>query len=148
MELMTNKIIYLAIPYSFNPQLSFEIANEITATLMEDGFVVFSPISHTHPLSEKMSSDLQFDHDFWMKQDLTILSRCDYLWVVNIHRYNGITAQQLIDDSKGCQTEMKKAQELNIPIFKIDYYDTGDNREEKFGKEYHRSSNTISNAWK
>jgi hypothetical protein len=118
-----NKLIYLAIPYSFNPELSFEIANEVAANLMQDGFVVFSPISHTHPLSKKMRSDLQFDHEFWMRQDLTILSRCDYLYVIRIHQNNGTTADHLIENSKGCQAEIQKAKELNMFISNIDYYD-------------------------
>lgn len=135
-----NKLIYLAIPYSFNPELSFDIANRISAGLMQDGFVVFSPISHTHPLSKKMDDGLQFNHEFWMKQDLTILSKCDYLYVVNIEGYKDFPGYYLIDMSKGCQTEMKKARELGILIRKIDYYDIRNNRQEEFWQEYDGSS--------
>lgn len=48
------KLIYLAIPYSWNSTKSFELANEIAANLMMDGHIVFSPISHSHSIANYM----------------------------------------------------------------------------------------------
>ena len=43
--------IYLAIPYSGMAEESFRIANEVSAKLMNEGHIVFSPISHSHPIA-------------------------------------------------------------------------------------------------
>jgi nucleoside 2-deoxyribosyltransferase len=80
-----SKVIYLSIPYTFWPQKSFEIANKISAKLMTDEAIVFSPISHSHPIADNMPIVLRTDHEFWMKQDLEMLNRCDELLVVVIN---------------------------------------------------------------
>lgn len=113
-----NDIIYLAIPYTFNPELSFAIANEITAELMMDGKVVFSPISHSHPVCLYLPKELQFSCDFWLKQDYSILRYCSKLLKVVI----GENGYQLLDDSKGCNAETKYASEMGIAI-EYFYYD-------------------------
>ena len=47
---MIDKKIYLAIPYSGHIEKSFRLANEIAAELIQKGFIVFSPISMSHPI--------------------------------------------------------------------------------------------------
>lgn len=106
------EVIYLAIPYSWNPEKSFEIANKISAKLMQEGYVVFSPISHSHPIATHLPIKLRINQDFWMNQDLPILELCSKLLLVNI----GIKGIHLIQQSKGCQSEIEKAQEIKIPI--------------------------------
>lgn len=111
------KLIYLAIPYSWDPKTSFLIANEVTAKLMMEGYIIFSPISHTHHLSEEMPSEYQFDHDFWLNQDLEILRRCDEVWFVQIDG----AENKLIQESFGCQKEMYTAIQNDKPIKFYDY---------------------------
>lgn len=106
--------IYLAIPYSFNPELSYKIANEVTAGLMEQGFVVFSPISHSHPVADYLAPNKRIDHEFWMKQDLPLLEWADELHVIDLG--NGE-----IQQSRGVNEEMETAFKLGKPIKFIFY---------------------------
>ena len=41
----SSKIIYLAIPYTWDAEKSFKIANRVTAQLMLEGYVVFRVIN-------------------------------------------------------------------------------------------------------
>lgn len=118
---MKNKIIYLGIPYTWDAEKSFKIANKVTADLMNKGYVVFSPVSHSHPVADYLDESLRYDQDFWMKQDLTILEKCDEMYIVCIHN-EGRVGAVLIEKSKGCQSEIEKAKELNLPIKVYDYY--------------------------
>jgi hypothetical protein len=112
-----NKLIYLAIPYTWNPEKSFEIANKVAAKLMLKGIRVFSPISHSYPIAKNLSPEQNTSYNFWMHQDLTILSRCDELLVVTI----GDNGESLIKESKGCTTELQVADALGIPINYMKY---------------------------
>lgn len=111
--------IYLAIPYAFNPEKSFSVANKMTAQLMQSGHVVFSPISHSHPVAEHLSGELKSSHDFWMQQDLPMVEWADELHVVCI----GEMGSELIQNSKGVQSEIKHAIKHKKTIKVIDYYD-------------------------
>ena len=112
------KLVYLAIPYSYNPEESFKIANAVAADLMSQGYAVFSPVSHSHPISFELHPDLQLDHDFWMNQDLPILTKCEEMFVVNV---DAIFGPCLIEKSRGLQREILTAKENNIPITYITY---------------------------
>jgi len=107
-----SKIIYLAIPYTWNAELSFKIANEVAAQKMKEGHTVFSPISHSHPISKNMTKKEQFDQELWMRQDLPMLRKCDELLLVSIGKHG----DHLISTSKGCQRELSEAKIANIPI--------------------------------
>lgn len=110
---MKKEKIYLAIPYSiWDLEKSFKLANKMAAKLMKEGYIVFSPISHSHPIG-KLLTDHQLDHDFWMNQDLPWLECCDrvILAVPNIPN-----VEKLIANSKGISRELEKASELNIPV--------------------------------
>lgn len=115
-----NKLIYLAIPYSWNPEIANEVANKVSANLMKDGHVVFSPISHSHPIANNLDKSLRKDHEFWMKQDLPILAKCDELCLVNIKGI-GIDSKKLINESRGVQEEINFAKKENIEIKSIDF---------------------------
>lgn len=111
------EIIYLAIPYTWNPEESFKIANIVAAKLMLEGYIVFSPISHSHPISGCLESKLQTDFDFWIKQDLPILRLCDKIIFVVI----GVDGLKLIEESKGCQEEKMEAIKYGKKIEFIKY---------------------------
>lgn len=108
---MDQTISYLAIPYTWNAKRSFLIANKVAAELMKEGKVIFSPVSHSHVIADHLE-DLRYDQDFWMKQDLTILSMCDEIIVVVI----GENGEKLISESRGCMSEIEYAKVLDIPI--------------------------------
>lgn len=111
--------IYLAIPYTFNPDLSFRIANKVAARLMSEGHVVFSPISHSHPLADYLPNELRTDAEWWMTQDLPFVEWADETHIICIGEF-GAT---LIEESKGVQREIKHSQLHNKPIKIIEHYD-------------------------
>lgn len=111
--------IYLAIPYTWNPCKSFQIANKITADLMSKGHIVFSPISHSHPVADYLPDELRTDSDWWMNQDLPFVEWADEVHVVCIGEYG----TNYIDNSKGVRMELEHAKQHKKPIKIIDYYD-------------------------
>lgn len=104
-------LIYLASPYSHPDaelrQARYEAACFAAARLMLKGHVVYSPIAHSHPISDHLPQETLMDHEFWMRQCLPIVKQCDELWVLEIE---GST------ESKGIRAEMKHALEYLIPI--------------------------------
>ena len=83
--------IYLATPYSHvNPAVSqarFETINRVAAEGINEGHVVYSPISHTHPkaqtglLPEEAEGTCGENWEFWAEQDKPFIAWCDELWV-------------------------------------------------------------------
>ena len=71
--------VYLAAPYTDpNPawrEFRVMATNLAASALMRAGFVVFSPISHSHPIAECMNGHL--DLAFWLEQDTPFLQACD-----------------------------------------------------------------------
>ena len=100
---------YLAIPYTHRfesvRKQRFKIANVIASFLMEQGILVFSPISHTHPIA--FECDLACGWDYWEAFDRAYLSMCKDLYVVCIEGWT---------QSKGVQAEIQIAKEMNLPI--------------------------------
>lgn len=110
--------IYLAIPYSYNPDQSAKIANKVAADLMTQGHVVFSPISHSHAIADHLPANLRTDSEWWMTQDLPFVKWADMVVVVCI----GEMGAQLIAESKGVQREFEYAKELGKQILIHDHY--------------------------
>lgn len=110
--------IYLAIPYTFNPELSQKIANQIAADLMTQGHVVFSPISHSHGIADHLPDNLRTDSHWWMDQDLPFVEWADELHLVCIGEFG----HELIEQSKGVQMEIAHAKLHHKPIEIIEYY--------------------------
>ena len=98
--------IYLAIPYTGQEEESFRIANEVAGDLMAKGHIVFSPISHTHPI--EMEVDLSGDWEFWKKQDESFIDWCDEIWVIDFGD---------VKNSTGVQAEIKMAKEMGKKVF-------------------------------
>ena len=118
---MIDKVIYLSIPYSWNPNKSFEIANRVQAELIANGYVVLSPISNSHPCCEYLPEAAMLDHELWMRVDIELLRRCDEVVLVNI-RSEEKSGTQLIKESRGCQKELKEARDLKLPVTYFEYY--------------------------
>lgn len=109
----TGKKIYLAAPYSHKDPLVRERrvtkVNKKAAELMMDGHLVFSPLSHSHPISFFCAVD-PCDNDFWLRQDLWILAICDEMHILCLGGWY---------ESKGIQTEVRFAIKHGIPIVYI-----------------------------
>ena len=112
---MNNGFTYLCAPYSHhNPQireLRYQMTNDFAARLMRLGFVVFSPISHSHEVAKYLDSD-ENTHKLWMEQDLPLLEKASRCIVLRLPGW---------EHSKGVTEEVSHAREHNIPIEYMDY---------------------------
>ena len=104
------KKVYLACPYSHTDkkvrEWRVEQVDKKAAELMMAGNLVFSPLSHSHPVSKHCDVD-PCAHDFWMNQDLWILEICDEFHILCLKGW---------DRSRGVDTELKRAQGLGLKI--------------------------------
>ena len=103
-------LTYLALPYS-DPdprvrQYRFEVANRWAAKLMDEmGWVIFSPISHSHPIAE--AGGLPRAFAFWEPFDRAYLSVSCMLVVIKLDEW---------EQSVGVQSEIEMAREMSLPI--------------------------------
>lgn len=110
-------ISYLAIPYTWNPAKSFEIANKVAAKLMQEGKLIFSPINHSHVIADHMDDSFRLSQEFWMAQDIPMLSICGEMIMIIVEK-DGL---DLIVKSSGCMSEKSMAEKLGIPIHFYQY---------------------------
>ena len=106
--------IYLAIPYSGLEEESFAVVNKIAAKLMAEGHIVFSPISHTHPIA--LAGDLPKGWDYWKKFDETFIDWCEILYIV-VMKNQGF---ERIRDSVGVNAEHVMALNQGKRILHVD----------------------------
>jgi len=100
------KKVYLATPYShMNPdvqQARFAAVNAVAARMMADGLLVFSPISHTHPIA--LAGNLPKGWDYWQQYDLTFIRWADEVHVLLLDGWAesvGVTAEIALAESLG-----------------------------------------------
>ena len=102
-------MIYLAGPYSHKIEAvrveRFEALTKKAAELMNDGFTVYSPITHGHAIAER--HDLPLDFEWWSNQCLDMLSRATTLVVLRLDGYA---------ESVGVSAEIEHAERLKIKI--------------------------------
>ena len=101
-------LMYLACPYS-HPDFDvrkrrFNEANRYAAKLFTNGYMVFSPISHTHPIA---AYGLPGDWKFWEAFDRVMLERCEAMIVLCLDGWK---------ESKGVQAEIEIMREMKKPI--------------------------------
>ncbi len=104
------KKIYLAIPYSGMKKSSYEQANLASAILIDDGYNVFSPITHSHPLHLVMP-EIRSDWEFWEEIDKSWIDVCDELWIVVPEE-----GYERVINSKGVQSELYYAFVSHKPV--------------------------------
>lgn len=107
-----SKRIYLASPYSHEDRkvrkARFDAVCWKAAELMEEGFIVFSPIAHSHSIAQHMLEKRVCDFDFWIEQDLDYIRLwADELYVFCLYGWAA---------SKGVLREIKLAVELGKSI--------------------------------
>lgn len=112
----TNKILYLACPYThrdFQVRLRrFEQATKAAASLISDGYIVFSPITMTHPIDIVLAgSENTLGSDFWIKFDEAFMDRCDELVLLEIDGWM---------ESSGVIREIEYFRANNKPLWSID----------------------------
>lgn len=109
-----NKVIYIASPYS-NPdpnviEENYRKVAELSAELCSQGMVVLSPIVYGHTLLS--FKEMPNDWAFWTNFCLSLLSKCDELWVYKMEGW---------DKSTGVKGEIEFATNNFIPVKYIDY---------------------------
>lgn len=131
---MSTGFVYLGSPYS-HPEAAvrehrFLLGCTKTSRLMRQGYTVFSPIAHSHPVATQLPPELLMDHRFWMKQDLPILQFADKLIVLTLPGWQ---------QSRGLNEEMGFAfhNDIEIEFHNMDgiWFPT----EDEFSLEYLRS---------
>ncbi len=133
---MDQPLIYLASPYTRHDltgpkkleaeALRFRMVAKAAAFFMDQGHLIFCPITHTHPL---VPYGLQHKTgDWWLRQDFAILKNCQQLWVYMLSGWN---------NSYGIKKEIEFCERNDIPIMYI----------EPLEKEYKYESEPLSNTW-
>lgn len=75
-------------------QKRYEYAAKRTADFMKDGFTIFCPIAHCHPIAVKHHMPRTWD--FWVKHDLKYIDASSEVWVLCMTGWTlskGITAE-------------------------------------------------------
>ena len=115
------ELIYLACPYMHSDPAVIEDrvrhVNKLAGALINEGFYIFSPISHSHPIAKEV--DLPGDWKFWEGYDRAIIAFCKGLYVFKLPGW---------EKSIGVAAEIKIAKEMGIPIEYIEYEDLRLNR--------------------
>lgn len=102
-------LIYLASPYSDGSwderEGRFIEVAKIAAKLMADGYLVFSPIAHGHPLARY--GELQTGWEHWSRFDTRMIKACDVFAIATIEGWS---------HSQGILVETKIAGKRKMPI--------------------------------
>ena len=113
---MNKKIAYLAVPYSSDnwniKEERFQKVNKVAANLINKGEIIFSPISHTHPIAK--AGKLSGNWEYWVEFDRTYLECCYKLYVLMLDGWK---------ESKGVKAEIEIAEELDLEIEYLNWED-------------------------
>jgi hypothetical protein len=113
---MNDELIYLAIPYSHPSEevrnYRLHLVSDIAGKLMNEGRVVFSPISHGDTIAKIHT--LPTDWEYWEKSCSVFVSRSTKVIVVMADGW---------ETSKGVSAEIKLAEQMGIPV---EYYSVDD----------------------
>lgn len=90
-------MVYLAMPYTVNPELSYVIAREIVESCVKDGVAVYAPTLYGHVAAKNGS------YDYWVNHGIKLLEACDSVVFVEAAELGPWR------DSKGCQLELASA---------------------------------------
>jgi hypothetical protein len=105
--------LYLACPYSHpDPEVEaarFEAANVAAGALMKRGDLVFSPISHSHPIH--LAHGLPGDFGFWKAFDVWMIGACEAVVVLLLDGWQ---------QSKGIAAEIALAREQGKLVWGMD----------------------------
>jgi nucleoside 2-deoxyribosyltransferase len=102
-------MIYLAGPYSHPDHhvrcKRYRALTKFAARLMKAGLNVYSPITHSHPMTEFV--DLPTDWEFWQRVDREYIEKCDLMLVLCLDGWT---------ESVGVTAECHIAKSLGLPV--------------------------------
>ncbi len=90
-------MVYLASPYTVNPELSYVIAREIVESCVKDGVAVYAPTLYGHVAAKNGS------YDYWINHGIKLLEACDSVVFVEAAELGAWR------DSNGCNQEFIQA---------------------------------------
>ena len=101
--------IYLASPYTAPDEIQricrYGQVCLMTAQLLREGHLVFSPIAHSHPLA---GYGLPVEFEFWQRHCLSFLETwATDLWVLTLWGW---------EDSRGVNAEIEFAHQRGLPV--------------------------------
>jgi hypothetical protein len=111
----TDGFYYMASPYSnIAKHIEFwryDINLEVLGKLTYLGYIVLSPLVHSHPMAHTFVMPKGFE--FWKQIDTIFMDHTIGLIVLMIDGWK---------ESKGVQSEIKYMEKLGKPIYYLDYY--------------------------
>ena len=110
-------MVYIASPYNHENlaqvELNYVLVTLYVTELVSKGITAISPITYGHTLLK--FKEMPSTWEFWNKFCISILEKCDELWVYKIPGWAW---------SKGVTEEIEFAINNNIPIKYIEYNET------------------------
>lgn len=108
------KKIYLAIPYTHMKESAYIQANELAAWIMKEyKYLVFSPITHYHPLE---SYDVWGSWEYWEQYLKEWIRFCDEVWVIIPSE-----GENILQESTWVKAEIEIARNYKKKIQYIDF---------------------------
>lgn len=95
---MSPPIIYIASAYSGDIEANVERTKEYSRRVIQSGGVPFNPILNLHGVLDE-----KYDRDTAINLDLSLMKRCDELWVFG-------------EPTAGMKIEITKAERIGMPI--------------------------------
>lgn len=105
------KKIYLAIPYTGMQESSYKQANTASVLILNQGLNVFSPITHSHPLTLIDNYEIPHTWEYWQHIDYQFIDWADEVWILVPEE--GI---EPVVKSTGVTAEIKYAEEHNKKV--------------------------------
>lgn len=102
-------ILYIACPYTDpDPKVRehrVALATKVAAIYIKKGHVVYSPLTHSHPIDVELGETLS--SDFWVTFDETFMEICDEMLIIQSKGWA---------ESKGIERERQFFKARNRPI--------------------------------
>lgn len=110
-------VVYLASPYS-DPaiavrEMRYAQVTKAAGYLMARGFLVFSPITHGHPIATRCHN-IPTDIEFWKALDRAMMGACNRLFVLELPGYEA---------SAGVEYELELASQMGLSVTMLDPID-------------------------
>ncbi len=109
--MLERNLTYLAVPYSHDDEsirkARFERVSKVGAWLMLHGHIVYSPISHCHPMARY---DLPGGWQFWKHYDVAFMEYSRLFVILPLEGWRS---------SVGLGAERQEAKHLDLPIMYV-----------------------------
>jgi hypothetical protein len=109
---MTHRVIYVGGPYTHADHnvrsARFDALTAVAADLVRRGHIVYSPITHTHPIDVLfVRDDVHLSSDFWCDFDETFMSVCTEMVIVPLDGW---------EKSGGVKREREYFERRKLPV--------------------------------